>query len=110
MSKKNRVKPIESIIPEDMTAEEIEAFNAAEKEKRDKLVAKQANNRAKQRATQERDPDVIRGIAGEDCIRCISVRRIGIDNGEMSEVDEEIDIPKSIAKALQKNGAIQVSL
>ena len=96
---------------ENMTDEEIEAFNEEEAQRKQDLLDQQAKNRkSKNKAVPERDKTIIRGIAGDDQIRCISLRRIGLDNDEMSDIDEPIDLPKTIAGKLQDAGAIMVKL
>jgi hypothetical protein len=110
-----------------MTDEEIEEFNAEEARKAAARKAVQAANLQKleglstgERAraiANARDPDVIRvatppGWAGTDAdlVRVICKRRIGLNAGEMSDLDEVIDIPRESAKALQKTGVIEVQI
>lgn len=99
-----------AVDPENMTDEEIADFNKKEAEKAAKRKARQEKNRAKKLEVEERDTSIIRGIDGEDPIRVVCIRRIGLTNNEMSEEGEELDIPKEIAIKLQDAGAIKIKL
>ncbi len=97
-----------------MSAEEKEEFNAKRAEDEAKLKAleeKQAKTKSTPRpAVAPRDKSIIRGIEGDDQIECVTVRKIGIDNNETSEVDETVMLPKLFAKRLQDVGAIKIGI
>ena len=94
----------------DMTDEEIEAFNNAESEKMAKLKEKQAKNRAKPRDNKPRNTEVIRGVKGKAPVKVVARCKIGLDDGETSEVGETISLPKAVAQILQDAGKITVKL
>lgn len=97
------------INPEDMTEEEIEAFNKQEQEKADKRKAQQAKNRKKARGTASPTIQGIKKVKGKDYIRCVCLRKMGTDDG-MAEIGEEVDLPKTVAARLQDSGIIKVKL
>lgn len=96
------------------TPEEIEA-------ELDRKAAEQFEQQRKNRTDPEllrklrepRDPSIIRAIENpddEEMVRVICRRRVGLNDTDMSDIDEEIDVPKSKAKILQHNGLIEVKL
>ena len=92
-----------------MTEELTEEEKQAENERLAKLEAKQTKNRRRGRKPK---PVVKgkRGIDGDDLIDVICNRRIGLGGADISDIGEEIYMPKSVAKTLQDSGAIKVSL
>ena len=107
--------------------EEVAEYNAAEAAKLAERQAKQASNLRKlegmsvierRRALDvERDPAEIRLAVPEgwdgnkdDLIRVICKRRIGLGDGLLSDVDEQVDMYRPSAQALQKSGVIEVSI
>jgi len=48
--------------------------------------------------------------AKEKMVDCITVRKIGLPNGETSEENQEVSIPVEMAKKLQDVGAIKVKI
>ncbi len=101
-------KPLE--FTENMTDEEVDAFNAEQAAKKKALVSKQAVNRERAKANKPRDESVTRGIKGKDQIECECLKRVGLDNNETSDIGEVISIPKEIASRLQDAQAIKVKL
>lgn len=93
--------------PEEMTEEEIEAFNKKEAEKMEKRKDRQAMNRRKPRAKKAEFQGTKK--IGKGGVICICIRKIGTDDG-MAEVGEEIDLERDIAAKLQDSGAIKVKL
>ena len=93
--------------PEQMTDEEIEAFNKQEAAKMEKRKDRQAMNRRKPRAKKVEFAGTKK--IGKGGVICICVRKIGTDDG-MAEVGEEIDLEREIAAKLQDSGAIKVKL
>ena len=96
--------------PSKMTGEQIATFNAAEKEKQDELFRRQEINRTNNAPFKPRDENIIRGIEGKDQIKCVTARKVGLDDGVTSDINETISIPKSVAKKLQDSGAIKIEL
>ena len=96
--------------PEDMSAEEIEKFNAEQKEKQAKRMRQQERNRSKASVAPERDTKVIRGITGSDRVRVVAVRKVGLEDNQTSDVGEPLDLPRDIARRLQEAGAVKVEI
>ncbi len=94
----------------DMTDEEIEAFNDAEEKKDKARKSRQAANRIKRMKPESRDKTIIRGIKGPSQIKVETIKKVGLDKEETSEVGETISIPKEIAIRLQDAGAVKVKL
>lgn len=94
---------------DDLTDEQKEAEN----ERVEKLQAKQEKTRRRRTKAQileDMRPKSMRGIKGEDEVICVTTRPVGLDNNVTSGVDEEIFLPKVVAKKLQDVGAIKVKL
>jgi hypothetical protein len=107
-----RRKKIENMSDDEianLSDEAIEKYNAEQKEKFEERKAKQARNRSKAVNPIDRDRSVVRGISGPGQVKCISVRKIGLDDG-ISDAGEVISLPKEIASRLQDCGAIKVAL
>ena len=94
----------------DMTDAQIRAFNARESKKRKALLKKQSDNRAKKQTGKARNTSVIRGVAGDDCMEVIALRRIGLDNEITCDVGETISLPKEVVIRLQDKNAVKIIL
>jgi hypothetical protein len=103
-------KQKKSITPKDMSDAEISVFNQAEQDRLSDLAAQQSRNRSKEIEKQPIDGSIVRGVAGDDQIRVICVRGVGLDNNELSFKGEELSLPKEFAIRLQDAGAIKVKL
>ncbi len=57
-----------------------------------------------------RDKSIIRKIGAKNYIRCETKRKVGLNDGETSDMNETIDVEKSIAERLQNAGVIKVKL
>lgn len=99
-----------SITHKDMSDEEITEFNQAEQARLSDLAAKQSRNRSKEIVKKPIDESIVRGVAGDDQVRVICVRGVGLDNNELSFKGEELSLPKEFAIRLQDAGAIKVKL
>ena len=51
-----------------------------------------------------------RAKKGNPFIRCLTLRKIGLEDGETSDVGEEVDIAKNFAEKLQDAGVVKVKL
>jgi hypothetical protein len=98
------------VVPKEMTDAEVAAFNQAEQERRADLMAQQTRNRSKEVVKTEVDESIVRGVAGDDQVRVVCVRGVGLDNNELSFAGEELSLPKEFAIRLQDAGAIKVKL
>ena len=95
--------------------EDAEAKREAELDQKAKeLFEKQQANRRDPELVKHlfkpRDPSIIRQLGESDFIRCIALRKIGINNDETSDIDEDLDVQKSLAGKLQDAGALKVKL
>ena len=108
---------------ENMSEEEIAAYNQNELRRVEARKQQQEINRSKlekmspkdrmQNMFRDRDPSVIREAdnpLGERMIDCVAKRRVGLGEQGTSEIDERIRVPISGARHLQESGAIIVSI
>jgi len=107
-----------------LTPEEVAAFNQKEVNKMRARKQAQANNRkdldklgtlARTKEMQKRDPRVIRmaidpDYDGDDYVRVECLRKVGLDVGVTSDLNEMIDVPRHAAKRLQESGAVRVAI
>ena len=108
---------------ENMSEEEVAAYNQNELRRIEARKQQQEINRSKlermspkdrmQNMFRDRDPSVIREAdnpLGERMIDCVAKRRVGLGEQGTSEIDERIRVPISGARHLQESGAIIVSI
>lgn len=110
-----------------MSEEQIAEYNARESAKMRARKARQKKNlnlyenksvaERMRLMSKPRDPNVIRLAAPDDwdgdekdLVRVVCRRSIGLMDGGMSEVDEQIDMPRENARVLQKSGVIEVAI
>lgn len=98
------------IDPETMSDEEIATYNKAQKAKQAERMRQQEINRSQASAGADRDTDIIRGIAGDDLVRVVAVRKIGLEDNQTSDIGEPLDVPRDIARRLQEAGAVKVEI
>ena len=114
MADRHEIKHTDTIDTSRMSAKkkaEMEAKRKEDEEKFAALMKKQTAKKGRQTIkTAPRDPNIIRGVSGTDQIECITVRKIGLDNNETSDVGEKVMIPREWARHLQENGAIRVQI
>lgn len=104
-------KKLESLQDEEARLAEREA--ELDKQAKEMFERQQKNRRdpAKLKALlTPRDPSIIRQLGDGDFIRCVTLKRIGLNDGETSDVKEELDVSKAIAAKLQDAGALKVKL
>lgn len=108
---------------DNMSDEEIAAYNQREQRKLQARKQAQATNRSNlermnssqriRALTGERDPNIIREADnpfGERMVECVTIRRVGLGEQGTSDVDERIKVPLSGARHLQDQGAIKVMI
>ena len=107
-----------------LTPQEVADFNQKEVNKmRARKLAQQKNRKdlekmgtlARSKELQKRDPNVIRmaidpNYDGDDYVRVECLRRIGLDVGITSDLNEMVDVPREAAKRLQQSGAVRVAI
>ena len=107
------------------TPEQVKEFNEKEvKKMRARKQAQQAKraqfdsmstSQRRQAMRQERDPNIIRiavdpDYDGDDYVRVQCLRRVGLGDGETSDINEVVDMPRHQAKRLQETGVIRIAL
>jgi hypothetical protein len=110
-----------------MSEEQIVEYNnretqrmAARKKKQAESLEKLGNMSTgdrKRAIANSRDRDIIRratppGWDGDpdDMVRVICKRRVGLDNKQISDLEEVIDVPREAARSLQSSGAVEVEI
>ena len=92
-----------------MTDEPTEEEKKAENERVDALQEKQEKNkqRRKKKVVIE-TPEGVRCAPGDDRILCVTIKKIALENYEMSDVGENVMVPREFARLLQESGAVRV--
>ncbi len=107
--------------------EQVAEYNQKQVQRLAKLKKDQANNRRdlEKLSTRERmakmttpqDPNDIRALIpldytgdGTDMVRVTCLRRVGLGGGRMSEINEQIDMPRDNARVMQKAGSVEVTI
>ena len=108
-----------------MTEDQIAEYNQKEVAKMRARKKAQAENRKgademtiRQRMAavkKDRDPSVIRiaidpNYDGDDYVRVICKRRIGLDRGVTSDLEETVDMPRHVAKKMQADGIVAIAI
>ncbi len=107
------------------TPEQVKEFNERELKK---MAARKQRQEAKRKEmegmgsqqrraamSKPRDPNEIRiaidpDYDGDDYVRVQCLRRVGLGNDIMSDINEIVDMPREHAKRLQESGAVRIAL
>lgn len=108
---------------ENMSQEEIDLYNQNELRKVQARKQAQTVRRTEMESMSssqrlkvllgERDPNIIREAdnpLGERMVECVALRKVGLGEQGMSELEETIKVPVSAARRLQDAGALKVSI